>query len=67
MKLASPNSLSGLYKSAEVPLKLITDAIAQPLLDLSCPAFKDLTMGGKPFWEAAKEKFPGAKKSGSAL
>ena len=69
LKFASPNALAGLYKIAAVPLKMLTDAIAAPMLDLECPAFDDLQlkMGGQKFWDAAQAKFPGAKKSGSAL
>jgi hypothetical protein len=67
VKLASPNSLSSLYKTVAAPLGLITNAIAVPLLNLGCPAFEDLQMGGQPFWEAAQRLFPGAMRSKSAL
>ena len=67
LKGLSPNSLSSLYKTLDEPLKLLTEALEVPLLDISCPAFEDLQVGGKPFWEAAQELFPGAKRSGSAL
>lgn len=67
LKLASPDALGGLYKTLAVPLGLIENAIAAPLLNLSCPAFENLQMGGKPFWSTALNVFSGAKKSGSAL
>ncbi|KAJ5619102.1 hypothetical protein N7510_003086 [Penicillium lagena] len=67
LKLASPDALGGLYKTLSVPLGLIENAIAAPLLNMSCPAFKELQMGGKPFWSTALNVFSGAKKSGSAL
>lgn len=67
LKFASPNALNGLYKTLGVPLQMITNAIATPLLNLSCPAFKDLTMGGKPIWKALPEHFPGAKMGNSSF
>ncbi|KAJ5825340.1 hypothetical protein N7474_002478 [Penicillium riverlandense] len=67
LKLASPDALGGLYKTLAVPLELIENIIAAPLLNLSCPAFENLQMGGKPFWSTALNVFSGAKKSGSAL
>jgi hypothetical protein len=67
VKLASPNSLSSLFATLDVPLKLITNALAAPLLDLACPAMGDLTLGGKPLWEDLQDLFPGAAKSGGGL
>lgn len=67
LKFASPNALAGLYKTLAAPLDLINKIIAVPLLDMSCPAFKDLQMGGRPLWDAIKDDFPGAMKSGGAL
>ncbi|KAL1998501.1 hypothetical protein VTN02DRAFT_6056 [Thermoascus thermophilus] len=67
LKFASPNALSGIYATLAVPLQMITNAIATPLLNLSCPAFKDLTMGGTPIWEALQEHFPGAKMGNSSF
>jgi hypothetical protein len=67
LKTASPNFLSGIWSAIAVPLQLITNALATPLLDLACPAFADMTLDGQPFWVALENEFPGAKKSGSSL
>jgi len=64
LKFASPNALGGLYSTLAGPLEFVTNALSVPLLNLTCPAFKDLQMGGKPIWEALKDHFPGASKSG---
>ncbi|KAF4451296.1 hypothetical protein F53441_5717 [Fusarium austroafricanum] len=67
VKTVSPNSLSTLFSIIATPLRLITDALGLVLVDLTCPAFKDLTVGGKSFETGIKDKFPGAKKSSSVL
>lgn len=67
LKTFVPNSLSTVAKLLDAPLKLINKAILDPLLDLSCPAFADLTMGGEDLWKALIDKYPGAKQSGLAL
>lgn len=67
LKFASPNALSSLYKTLAGPLELIGKAVATPLLNMSCPAFNDLQMGGKPFYEAMKDNFPGANQTGGGL
>ncbi|KAL1799331.1 hypothetical protein ACET3X_003368 [Alternaria dauci] len=67
LKTFLPNSLSPLLATLEVPIKLVTDTLAAPLLDLACPAWKDMTMGGEPLWDALQENFPGARKAGSSL
>lgn len=67
LKFASPNALVGLYKTLAVPWEMITKVIAIPLLNLPCPAFEELQMDGRPFWDAIKNDFPGALKSGGAL
>lgn len=67
LKFASPNALSGIYKTLSEPLEFITEALAEPLLNVTCPAFQDLQMGGKPIWEALQDDFPGALKSGRAF
>ncbi|KAJ5675773.1 hypothetical protein N7462_008670 [Penicillium macrosclerotiorum] len=64
LKFASPNALSGLYATLAEPLEFVTNILSVPLLNMTCPAFKDLQMGGKPFWEAIQDDFPGALKSG---
>ncbi|KAJ5779131.1 hypothetical protein N7457_006851 [Penicillium paradoxum] len=64
LKFASPNALSGVYATLAKPLEFVTHILSVPLLNLTCPAFKDLQIGGKPIWEALKDDFPGALKSG---
>ncbi|KAF5004926.1 hypothetical protein FDECE_8597 [Fusarium decemcellulare] len=67
IKTAAPNSLSTIFKIIETPLRMITDTLGAAILDLSCPAFNDLTVGGKSLDEALKDKFPGALLSDSIL
>jgi hypothetical protein len=67
LKTFLPNSLSGLLATLEVPIKLVTDTLAAPLLDLACPAWKDLIEGGEPLWDSLQKNFPGALKAGSSL
>ncbi|OCL08805.1 putative oxidase [Glonium stellatum] len=67
VKFASPNILSGFFSTIDVPLEMVTKALAVPLLSLDCPAWDDLNRGGEPIWEKLQELFPGAAKSGFAL
>jgi hypothetical protein len=67
LKTFVPNSLSTVLKLLEAPLKLVNDALLDPLLDLSCPAFVDLTLGGENLQTALLDRYPGAKKSGMAF
>jgi hypothetical protein len=67
LKTFLPNSLSGLLSTLEVPVTLVTDTLAAPLLSLACPAWKDMTAGGEPLWDAIQHQFEGAGKAGSSL
>ncbi|KAH7009686.1 oxidase [Ilyonectria destructans] len=67
VKTVSPNSLSTLFSIIQVPLDLITDALGASILNLGCPAFNDMTVGGKSFDKGIKSQFPGAKWSGNVL
>lgn len=67
VKTAAPNSLSTIFSIIDAPLKLITDSLGSALLNLSCPAFGDLLVGGQRFDDGIKGMFPGASKSGSAI
>ncbi|KXL46167.1 MAG: hypothetical protein FE78DRAFT_538956 [Acidomyces sp. 'richmondensis'] len=67
VKLASPNYLNNLYSTLSGPLDLLFDILDVPLASLGCPVWTDLTMGGKPLWEALEDKYPGANKSSRAL
>ncbi|KAI1812849.1 Chloroperoxidase [Poronia punctata] len=64
LKTFVPNSLSTVVKLLEAPLKLVNKALLSPLLDLSCPAFKDLTLGGEDLYNGLLNKYPGAKQNG---
>lgn len=66
VKFAGPNSLSSALKTLSEPVEILGKIVA-PLVDLSCPVFEDLTVGGTNFWDHAIETYPGANKSGSAL
>lgn len=67
VKTFTPNSLSSLFKTLEDPLKLVNDAILDPLLDLSCPAFKDMALDGTDLLTGLLNRYPGANKSGFAF
>lgn len=67
VKTVSPNSLSTIFAIIEVPLKMVTDTVAAAILNMACPAFKDMTVGGKSLEEGIKVQYPGAKLSGSIL
>ncbi|KEQ98114.1 hypothetical protein AUEXF2481DRAFT_2094 [Aureobasidium subglaciale EXF-2481] len=67
VKTFSPNSLSSLFKTLEAPLQLVNKAILDPLLDLSCPAFKDMEMDGTDLLSGLLRKYPGAGRSGFAF
>lgn len=67
VKTFAPNALAPIFRTLEAPLRLINDAVVGPLLDIGCPAFQDLTMGGEDLFSGLSGKFPGANKSGSAL
>ena len=62
VKTFAPNSLSSLFKTLEVPLKLVNDAILNPLVSLQCPEWKDLTLDGQDLLTGLKNKYPGAAK-----
>ncbi|KAH6882438.1 Chloroperoxidase [Alternaria rosae] len=67
LKTFLPNSLSPLLSTLEVPISLVTDTLASPLLSLACPAWKDMTEGGEPLWDGIQNTFAGARKAGSSL
>ncbi|RGP65270.1 hypothetical protein FLONG3_9300 [Fusarium longipes] len=67
VKTASPNSLSTIFSLIQTPLKLITDSLGTALVDLSCPAIKDLTVGGQTFVKGITKQFPGANINSAAL
>jgi hypothetical protein len=67
VKTFAPNSLSTLFSVLDVPLQLVDQAVLGPLLNLSCPVWGDLTMGGGDLLSGLLKKYPGAEKSGVAF
>tara|TARA_R110002003_G_scaffold27_29_gene1535 strand:+ start:844 stop:1128 length:285 start_codon:yes stop_codon:yes gene_type:complete len=67
LKTFLPNSLSPLLSTLEVPISLVTDVLAAPILSLTCPAWRDLTEGDEPLWDALQRNFLGATQAGSSL
>jgi hypothetical protein len=67
VKTVSPSALTNIFATIAGPLQLITNAIAQPLLDLACPAFADITYDGQPVWQGLQSAFPGAGWAHAAL
>jgi len=67
LKFASPNALASLYTTLAEPLDFVTNLVSVSLFNFTCPAFQDLQLGGKPFWGAIQNDFPGALKSGRAF
>ncbi|KAI0425471.1 Chloroperoxidase [Xylaria sp. FL1042] len=68
LKTFVPSSLtSSVLASLGPVLKLLDDLLLHPLLDLSCPAFADLTLGGEDLWSALLDRYPGAKQCGMAF
>jgi hypothetical protein len=67
VKSIAPESLSGVFETVTVPLQMVLDILATPLLDLECPALEDLKVGGSSYEEGIQMLFPGAKLSGGGL
>ncbi|GKT54633.1 oxidase [Colletotrichum tofieldiae] len=67
LKTASPNSLSTIFSIIQKPLSMITDTLGVAMLNLACPAFKDMTVGGKSLDEGLKAQYPGARMYDSVL
>ena len=66
VKTFAPNSLSTLFKTLSMPLELVTETVAAPILSLACPEFEDLKGGGTDLWAKLME-FPGATRAGAVL
>ncbi|KAM3088548.1 hypothetical protein ACMFMG_000184 [Clarireedia jacksonii] len=65
VKTFAPNSLSPLFATIAVPLKLLLDVINTSILDIAgCPQFSDLSMDGKSLFKGLEDTYPGAAKSG---
>lgn len=67
VKTLTPSILSNLFETIAGPLELITDAIGAAILNMSCPAFEDMTFEGKPLLNGLLDLFPGASNSQSPL
>ncbi|KAL1592611.1 hypothetical protein SLS60_011027 [Paraconiothyrium brasiliense] len=67
IKTVSPGALSTIYKTLAVPLQMITDALAAPLLDLGCPAFEDMRLGGTDIFKELAQLYPGANRTGGGV
>jgi hypothetical protein len=67
VKSIAPDTLSGVFETVTVPLQMVLDILATPLLDLECPALEDLKVGGSSYEEGIQKLFPGAKLSGGGL
>jgi hypothetical protein len=67
VKSIAPESLSGIFETVTIPLQIVLDILATPLLDLECPALEDLKVGGSSYEEGIQMLFPGAKLSGGGL
>lgn len=67
LKTVSPNALTNLYSTIAAPLELATNLVTTTLLNLSCPAFDDMTYNGQPIWDGLQSAFPGAGWSQAAL
>ncbi|RWA12535.1 heme-thiolate peroxidase [Xylaria grammica] len=63
----TPTSLSSIFKTIARPLELVDKILLHPLLDLSCPVFADLTLGGEDLLSVLLDRYPGAKQSGMAF
>lgn len=60
VKTFAPNALATVFKTLSTPLDMLNEAIVDPLLDLSCPAFADLSAGGSDLFGRLTATYPGA-------
>ena len=67
LKTVSPDALTNIYSTVSAPLELVMSLIATSLLNLTCPAFEDMTYSGQPLWKGLQEAFPGAGWAQAAL
>lgn len=67
INFAAPNYLNNIFESVLEPLKMLTDALTEPLVSLACPQLEEITRDGVPLWEALGKEFPGANRSGIPL
>lgn len=67
VKTLTPSILSNLFATVAGPLEMITDAVGAAILNMSCPAFADMTFDGQPLLDGLLGFFPGANLSQSPL
>lgn len=67
VKTVAPNILSNILTTIAAPLEMLIDALGLEILNLTCPAFEDMTMGGKSLFDGLEDVFPGAKMAGNVL
>lgn len=70
VKTLAPNILSSILSTVATvaaPLEMLTDALGLDILNLTCPAFEDMTMGGTSLLAGLEDRFPGAKEAGNVL
>ncbi|KAK5625313.1 hypothetical protein RRF57_001029 [Xylaria bambusicola] len=68
LKTFVPSSLTAsIFATLEPLLNFLDDILLHPLLDLSCPVFADLSLGGTDLWSGLLDRYPGARQSGMAF
>jgi hypothetical protein len=67
VKVFAPNSLSSLFATLATPIEMLSNTLAAPLLNLTCPAYADVADGGTELWNNLLAQYPGAAKAKSAL
>ncbi|KAI0508816.1 Chloroperoxidase [Xylaria bambusicola] len=68
LKTFVPSSLtSSIFATLEPLLNFVDDILLHPLLDLSCPVFADLSLGGTDLWSGLLHRYPGARQVGMAF
>ncbi|KAJ3572942.1 heme-thiolate peroxidase [Xylaria arbuscula] len=68
LKTFVPSSVtSTVFATLEPLLNFVDDILLHPLLDLSCPVFADLKLGGTDLWSGLLDRYPGAGQSGMAF
>lgn len=68
LKTFVPSSVtSTVFASLKPLLDFVDDILLHPLLDLSCPVFADLALGGTDLWSGLVDRYPGARQNGMAF
>jgi hypothetical protein len=67
VKTLAPDSLSTIFSIIDIPLQLITNTLDAALLNFTCPALTDLTVGGQSLGAGLQSLYPGASKNAEAF